>query len=180
MIKNNNMKTKYLKLMLSILFLMFSAVLSAQTIKDGQYKVNNHTYNISKIAKEGHKQVLIKEKDEWQNQERSGDSTWTYSYLNLADPESIKSVFVKVLGAKRIKELIPGKYVALSMYVNTEGHILKINYYLESNSALTLKEIDDITTALKRKVTFQVPSTTKKGARLLPFMYIVRFNTLVN
>lgn len=174
------MNSKYLNLILTALFCIFSTTLSAQTIRDGQHKVNSHSYRVSNIVKEGHKQFFIEEKDGLQNRERLGDSTRVFSYLNLRDPGSIKNMFVEVLGAKRIKELIPGKYAALSMYVNTDGHILKINYYLECNSSLTLKEIDDITTALKKKVTFQVPSTTKRDARLLPYMYIIRFNTLVN
>lgn len=85
---------------------------------------------------------------------------------------AIDSAFIRVLGINRIW-LMPEESVTLSMYVNTNGKILKIYYTLNKNTKLTLKEIDELTVYIKAHVSFKIPPDKKKEANplLLPLRY---------
>lgn len=101
-------------------------------------------------------------------------------FTKITSKETIKSAFIKVLGMKRINELIPEKHVLVQLYFDTNGKVQAVVYFLHTNSKLTLKEINALTTFMKKNITFKIPSFIERNGEMTIFSQVIRFNTLVN
>src|SRR5699024_9745260 len=146
---------------------ILSIDLSAQIIKVGQHKIGHHTYTVSELGQKDHKQLFVKETNQSSvRRANQVDSTWTYAFIKPSREDEIKNAFIKVLGVRRIKELIPEKHITLLIYVDTHGKVLKVNYYLNNDSKFLLREINALTTFIKANILFKLPANVKEGSKL--------------
>lgn len=159
---------------------MFSACLSAQTIhKPGQYKVGRHIYAVSKIG-DGRNLLIGENSSATSRVQKNPRALARLNEAEFSSQETITSSFIKVLGLKRIKELLPEKYLIVYLYLTTDGKVEAIQYNLNGNTGLTLEEIDKLTTYMKKNITFEIPSHIDSNAKLWPISQSVKFSSIVN
>lgn len=69
----------------------------------------------------------------------------------------IKDAVINTLGAKRIEELIPDKYIMVKVIVNSEGKVIAVQFATTINTQLTPAEVDLLDKAIRRDVTVILP-----------------------
>lgn len=176
----NKMKAKHLKLTIVALSCTLSACLSAQTIqKPGQYKIGQHLYTVSKIGDGSH--LLIEEGSRIISRIQQNPRNLTrLNDINFSGQKTTIGAFVKVLGKQRIKELLHEKYLIIDLYPVATGNVEAIRYNLNSHTKLTFKEIDRLTTYIKKNITFQIPPEIGDGAKIWPINQVIKFSSLLN
>jgi len=174
------MKPTHLKLALILILGMFSTFLSAQTIqKLGQHRVGSHTYTVSKYGNKGRISVQEKSNVITRVRDNSHDLT-NIEFPSVSSKETVNSAFIKVLGKERIKELLPERHVLLILHYNTGGKTVGVEFILNNDTGLTLKEINKLTKFIEENVTFNIPSDTKIRSELCtPMMQVIKFKKLL-
>lgn len=174
------------KKILLILFCLLPSItlLGQQKIAIGTLKVDSRLYTITGGD------PVIKSSGFWVRDnvdfiKRHKDNPKALFRLERTDfttTENPKSVIMKVLGEKRVRELAEGKGVVLPIYLYPDytGSIQAIEFRLTSGHTLTIEELDEIYVYFKRNLSFRMPANLPPGQLIFPITYVIRFKSLLS
>lgn len=165
---------------LLVLFCMLNACVSAQTInKQGQYKIGQHVYTVSKTKIGDH--LLVEDNFSVISRRVSKPKALTHlEGVKFSGKENITGAFVKMIGLERIKELLPENNLVIYLYLATNGKVEAVQYLLGgSHTKLTLNEINRLTNYIKKNITVDIPTDIDDNALLAPIHQSIKFRSLI-
>ena len=161
-----------------ILLVIFPVYLKGQhPIKTGENKVGN---NIFVAKKENSKLMSVSERNSIiETYQKNRKSLQVLPFVEFADGKTINLVFKDVLGVKRIKELVPEKRLLLEVYLNGQGKVTAVHFLLNPNTYLTVDEIAQLNSAIKKGISIVIPAKVDKSKLFAPFFQNVQFEKLL-
>jgi hypothetical protein len=163
--------------LLTLAFFIFVKLTYSQSLKpDAIVKADHSTYsthligagNTASISVVNTKNILYEKKN------KSGGGT--LSYIGKTDNSSLLNIFNQVFTKDRIRQLLPESRISIFCYVNPEGKVLEVSYFLSKNTLLTASELEKLETAIKNNYTFKLLPQETKGGDFFVINLIVKYS----
>lgn len=175
------MNTKLTKpFFILVLVLTAFSCFAQEALKGGEVTINNRKYTVTKKPTIGGYRIC--DNIEFiQKLKENPRKLFRLEWIEFTNTKTPKSVFVDILGEKRVKELAKGKGVVLPIYLypNYTGSIQAIEFRLLSDHILTIEELDRLFVSLKNNLSFKMPGNLTPNHMIFPITYVIHFKNLI-
>lgn len=76
--------------------------------------------------------------------------------FDLRDKNSLLKAFRKVFSDSRLKQLLPERFMQMTLYANTSGQVLAVTFFLNKNTVITAQELENLENTIKADVWFKL------------------------
>jgi hypothetical protein len=163
--------------LLIIMLLVFNKFAYSQNLKpDAIVKADHLTYNTKTESTGRYPSISVRNTENvlYGKKNKLGQST--LSYIGKTDNSSLSKIFNSVFTQERIRQLLPESRITIDCYVNPNGKILEVSYFLNKNTILTAKELEKLEEALKSNYTFKLRPEETKGGDFFVITLIVKYS----
>lgn len=148
-----------------------------KNFKEGEFRIDNRVYTVAR-SNDKTNNLWINENDLYIKKIQQKDSPLVdIDGFKFLSKETIKSAFMKTFGEKRIKTLIDEKPLLVQVYPDYKGRIIAVQFLIESDSKITMVELDEFTVYLKEHVLVGFPAEIQPNSRIPNIMQLIRFKT---
>jgi len=157
-----------------------SHIAVAQKIgKKMEVKAQNGVYVYTKLSSGG--QVLVAKKNSIPSVSSNSSKVRHLSYSEYTAKKPVSKTIYEVFSDSRLKELLPEKVMLVNMYINNSGRVAAVEYYLNSNTEITVFELEKFENALKRNVSFKLSEEDSNSDKVFaPITQSIHFQQVLN
>jgi len=163
--------------LLILVFLMFSKIIYGQSLKPDTIIKSVHNNYITKVS--DHSIAVNNTNNVLQNRKQKFKNT--NDYIEKTDHAALLKVFNQVFSKARMMQLLPENGMLITYYIDTQGKVLEVSFYLlKNNTLLTAKEIEQLETGIKDNITFKIQPADKKGRDFFDYAQFVKYKSVLN
>ena len=164
-----------------ILILIFGAITQ---MAFGQHLKPNSTVQVNKTAFntkaiDHNTMVVSNTKNDFINR-KPKLSPSVLTYFGKKNPTSLLKAFYKVFTKARLEQLTPENGILINFYVNPQGKVLDVSFLLNTNTAITAPEIQQLETAIKDNVTFNLRPEETKGGDFFVITQVAKYRKVLD
>ena len=102
------------------------------------------------------------------------------SSVERRDKSGLLNSFTQVFSDERLTQLLPEKYMLMTLYVNPAGKVLEVTFYLKKTTVIEAKELEELENAIKANVSFKLLPNETKGGDFFPIGQIVKYSRVLD
>jgi hypothetical protein len=100
--------------------------------------------------------------------------------FDLQDKNSLLKAFRKVFNESRLEQLLPERFMQMTLYANTSGRVLAVTFFLNKNTVVTAQELEDLENTIKANVWFKLRPDEIKDQDFFDIVEAVRYSRVLD
>lgn len=177
------MKTQGLTILICFVFHLGGLHINAQErSEEKQVNINSNTYTVSRFRPgEPNESVVFTDGRRFiETLEVKTERLQRFAFTGFINSQTIESAIIAVLTEARIRELALEKGAILVIfYPDHNGKIKAAEYMKRRNHKITLAELDQINTYVKKNLTYIMPENISASEDIWPITHVIRFRRLI-